>query len=216
MTPTITGGIICLVTETMSVTVACAECCKQPYNEDLGYVPAFDSAEQAIEQLTDGEGYGWMVVTRPDQTRELVCEECGCAHLGHQPRENGPYRAPDGTLIGAYTSCDRCGEILASEPDIPAPAGYPVSEKFGTGHWLQWDPAALPDGGDIARAARRLLDRLNDTANAARWDAFDGPQDGRPRPAAEPDPEQDAAAARILIRAAQQLLPVPARQEAIR
>lgn len=214
MTPTITDGVTALVTEAMSVTVACTRCGEQPYHEDLGYSPVFGSAGQAIEELTDKDGcWNWHVVTRAGQPRELICDECACAHLGHQPRTSPAMRTPDGVLLGPVTVCDRCGELLAAGRGEPAPPGYPATKPAGV--YLEWNSAALPDGGDIARAAARVLGRLCDIAEAARWDAFDGPQDGRPEPSRVLDRDLDAEAARTLTGAAQRLLSASNPQEAL-
>lgn len=213
-TVTTSGGVTTVTRTEISVTIFCTRCGRGPYDEDLGYTPAFASADQAVAQLTSSDGcWGWHVVTRRDGTRELVCQACGCVHLGHQPRSEPPYRWADGRILGSSTWCGRCGELLASEPGEPAPPGYPVAEKDGI--YLQWDAAALPEGRDIGRAAWRLLARLTDLANAGRWDAFSGPQDGRPQPTAKPDPDRDAVDARILFDAARLLLPGGNRQEAL-
>lgn len=112
---------------------------------------------------------------------------------------------PDGRTLGAATWCDRCGQVLSHEPGTPAPPGYPAPDpRMLT---IRWDAAALPDGQAIAMSAARLLARLSDIATEARWDAYHGPRDGRGRPYTDTDPDQDASAARILIRAARQLPP---------
>lgn len=92
----------------------------------------------------------------------------------------------------------------ASEPGTPAPDDYPASEPARAA--LCWDAAALPAGRNLAAAFARVMDRLSDDAVAARWDAWNGPQDGRPAPSADPDPRADKAAALALIDAASRLL----------
>ena len=98
---------------------------------------------------------------------------------------------------------DRRGQLLSHEPATPAPPGYPAPQPARQD--LYWDAAAFPAGQDLAAAAGRLLARLSDAAIAARWDAWDGDQAGRPAPVAAPDLAADKAAALTLIMAAHQM-----------
>jgi ADP-ribose pyrophosphatase len=201
-----------------SVTASCTRCGTTAEDQETGYEPYFDDVDRAARQLP---GYGWRVIpgAGPDGTDEVLCRECAgkdeCARSGHQPVVNDATRMPDGSVMGAMTWCQRCDEFLAREPGTPAPDGYPAPQPaYAT---LRWDAAALPAGRDLAAAAARVINRISDGAVAARWDAYDGSQDGRPTPAAEPDPEADKAAALALIDAASQLLEaaaVPGHREA--
>jgi ADP-ribose pyrophosphatase len=190
-----------------SVTASCTLCGTTAEDHESGYEPYFDDAAAARRQLAGW--YGWRVSpgAGPDGTDEVLCEECArrdeCGRLGHQPTVNDPMPMPDGSVMGALTWCRRCDELLAREPGTPAPHGYPAPQ----GAWasLRWDAAALPAGQDLAGVAARVLARLSDDAIAARWDAYDGPQDGRPA-RAEADPEADKAAAVALIDAASRIL----------
>ena len=110
----------------------------------------------------------------------------------------------DGRVLGESSWCDRCGHLLSHEPATPAPPGYPAPQPARQD--LYWDATALPAGRDLAGAAARLLARLSDAAIAARWDAWDGDQAGRPAPVAAPGLAADKAAALALIQAAHQLL----------
>jgi ADP-ribose pyrophosphatase YjhB (NUDIX family) len=189
------------------VTASCTRCGTTAEDEDAGYEPYFDDIADARKELP---GYDWKVTacTGPDGTDEVLCGECArreeCGRAGHQPAPIGPVRMPDGSVIGAVTWCQRCDEFLAREPRTPAPAAYPAAQAARA--QLRWDAAALPAGQDLADAAARVLARLSDDAVAARWDAYDGPRDGRPARAAEPGPEADKAAALALIDAASRLL----------
>ena len=187
------------------VTVTCSRCGARPDNED--FTPYFDSPQQAREQLA--RDYGWRTTPRGDGGEELLCEDCAakddCARLGHQPESSGPSLMPDGSTLPKMTFCNRCSLLLDREGNIiPAPDGYPVPAPAH--RTLGWDAAALPAGHDIADAAWRLMARLSDDAVAARWDAWDGDQAGRPARRAEPDPEADKATAMLLIKAAHGLL----------
>jgi hypothetical protein len=201
-----------LFTVVTCVTATCSRCHATPESEDLGYTPHFDSPEQAREQLTDEEdGYGWRIIPGPDGSQELLCQTCAskdqCARLGHDLHSIPAGRMPDGRVLGAATWCDRCGELLSHEPAILAPSGYPAREPAILS--VRWDAAALPDGQLIAAGAARLLASLSDDAVAARWDAWNGAQDGRPQPhayAGDSDPAADLAAARALMKAARQLM----------
>jgi hypothetical protein len=210
MTTTSTGNIAPFAAVTC-VTGACNRCHGIPENEDLGYAPHFDSPEQAREQLTDENDYGWRITTGPDGLEELLCRECAakdeCARCGHMPHTIPAARMPDGRVLGASTWCDRCGHLIGYEPEIPAPDGYPAPDPVLAS--VRWDAAALPDGHVIAAAAARLLARMSDNAVTARWDAWNGDQDGRPQPHAytgDSDQAADQAAARALMNAARQLL----------
>jgi ADP-ribose pyrophosphatase len=190
-----------------SVTASCTRCGTVGEDQESGYEPYFDDVAQATRLLP---GYGWKVIpgAGTDGNDEVLCEECArreeCGRNGHQPVVNDPMRLPDGSLLGAVTWCLRCDDFLAQEPGTPAPDGYPAS---GVAHAaLFWDAAALPAGQDLADAAARVMNRLSDDAVTARWDAFDGPQDGRPARAVTPDPAADKAAALALIGAGTQLL----------
>lgn len=191
-----------------SVTASCTRCGITAEDQESGYEPYFDGTAAARKQLADW--YRWRVSpgTGPEGADEVLCEECAgkdeCARLGHQPVVNDAMRMPDGSVMGAMTWCQRCDELLAREPGTPAPDGYPAPQ--GAYATLRWDAAALPAGKDLADAAARVISRLSDDAVAARWDAFDGPRDGRPDPAAEPGPEADKAAALALIDAGSRLL----------
>jgi 8-oxo-dGTP pyrophosphatase MutT (NUDIX family) len=191
-----------------SVTASCTRCGVTAEDQESGYEPYFDDTAAARKQLADW--YRWRVSpgAGPDGADEVLCEECAgndeCARLGHQPVVNDPMRMPDGSVMGAMTWCQRCDELLAREPGTPASDGYPAPQPaYAT---LRWDAAALPAGQDLAGAFAQVISRLSDDAVAARWDAFDGPQDGRPDPAAEPGPEADKAAALALIDAGGRLL----------
>jgi ADP-ribose pyrophosphatase len=191
-----------------SVTASCTRCGITAEDQESGYEPYFDDTAAARKQLADW--YRWRVSpgAGPDGADEVLCEECAgkdeCARLGHQPVVNDAMRMPDGSVMGAMTWCQRCDELLAREPGTPAPDGYPAPQPaYAT---LRWDAAALPAGQGLADAAARVLARLADDAAAARWDAYDGPQDGRPARAAEPDPDADKAAALALIDAGSRLL----------
>jgi len=194
------------------VTAACSQCGATPDNEDLGFTPHFASPQQARELLTDpDDGYAWRIITAPDSREELLCKTCWtkgeCARLGHDPHTIPAARMDDGRVLGTSTWCDRCGQSLGYEPAIPAPSGYPA--PVWAGLQLRWDAAALPDGETIAAAAARLLARMSDDAVTARWDAWNGNQDGRPARhayAGDRDPAADQAAALVLINAARQLM----------
>jgi hypothetical protein len=186
------------------LTVTCARCGASPEYE--GCTLHFSSPEDAREQLA--HDYGWRITQPVDGSGEMLCDGCAvkddCTRLGHQPELVGPLLRDDGWVLGSRTWCSRCEELLASEPDTPAPGGYLAPEPaFWTVHW---DAAALPAGGEIADASERLLARLSDDANAARWDAWDGDKKWRPGRLVGPDPEADKDAALILIKAAHQLL----------
>jgi 8-oxo-dGTP pyrophosphatase MutT (NUDIX family) len=189
------------------VTASCTSCGITAEDREEGYEPYFDDTGQATRQLP---GYGWRVTpgAGPDGTDEVLCEECAsadeCGRLGHQPVANDAIRMPDGSVTGAITWCQRCDEFLAREPGTPAPDGYPAPQAAHV--HLRWDAAALPAGQDLADAAARVISRMSDAAVAARWDDWDGSQDGRPERAAEPDPEADKAAALALIDAGARLL----------
>lgn len=76
---------------------------------------------------------------------------------------------------------------------------------MSTAAGLYWDAAAFPGGQALADAAGTVLTALNAAAVTARWDAWTGAQSRRPRH--EPaSPAGQAAAARLLISAAQRLL----------
>jgi hypothetical protein len=187
------------------VTVSCTRCGATPEDHEEGYEPHFDDVAQAARQLP---GYGWRVTgAGPDEADEVLCQECAsndeCARSGHQPVVDDA-RMPDGSAIGAMTWCLRCDEFLAREPGAPAPDGYPAPQAAHA--HLSWDAAALPAGRALADAAVRVISRMSDDAVAARWDDWGGPQDGRPGPAAGPDPEADKAAALALIDAGSRLL----------
>jgi ADP-ribose pyrophosphatase len=190
-----------------SVTASCTRCGAAGEDQESGYEPYFDDIAQATRLLP---GYGWKVIpgAGPDGTDDVLCEECArreeCARDGHQPVVNDPVSLPDGSVLGAVTWCLRCDDFLAQEPGTPAPDGYPAPEAAHA--HLSWDAAALPAGRDLADAAGRVITRLSDDAVTARWDAYGGPQDGRPARAAEPDPAADKAAALALIDAGSRLL----------
>jgi ADP-ribose pyrophosphatase len=191
-----------------SVTASCTRCGTTAEDQESGYEPYFDDTAAARKQLADW--YGWQVSpgAGPDGTDEVLCGECArrdeCGCLGHQPAVGDPMLMPDGSVMGALTWCQRCDEFLAREPGTPAPDGYPASQ--GAYLSLRWDAVALPAGKTLADAAARAVARLSDDAAAARWDAYAGPQDGRPERAAAPDPAADKAAALALIGAGTQLL----------
>jgi ADP-ribose pyrophosphatase len=190
-----------------SVTASCTRCGDTAEDSESGYEPYFDDIAAARKHLRD---YGWRVTpgAGPDGTDEVLCDTCTsteeCGRLGHQPVTNDPVPMADGSVLGPYTWCERCDEPLASAPAMPAPDGYPAPEIGRAG--LRWDAAALPAGLGLVTAASRVLARLNDDAVTARWDAYDGPQDGRPERAAAPDPAADKAAALALIGAGNRLL----------
>lgn len=190
------------------ITAACSRCGAIPEDEDLGYTPHFKDPAHARERLTGEDGYGWRIASGPDGHEQLLCQSCAasddCARLGHKPWTSPAARMADGRVLGQATWCDRCGQLLSHEPPAPAPPGYPAPAPASLS--LHWDAAALPGGQDIAAAAARLLTRMSDDADAARWDAWDGTQAGRPARRTRPDPEADKAAALALIRAAHQLL----------
>lgn len=188
------------------VLPACSTCGNGPDN-DYDYIPHFH-LEQAREDLV--RDYGWRVLPPGQDGAEiLLCKSCAaaadCARLGHQVESSEPFRLGNGALVGARTWCERCETVLTWEPTTPPPPGYPAPERAH--HGLAWDAAALPDGGDIAEAARRLLSRLSDDAVSARCDAWDGDQPDRADwLLADPDPEADKAAARTLTAAITRLL----------
>jgi 8-oxo-dGTP pyrophosphatase MutT (NUDIX family) len=190
-----------------SVTASCTRCGATVEAGEDEWEPYFEDIDAARKGLP---GYGWRVApgAGPDGTDEVTCDRCAttaeCARLGHQAVTNNPVRLRDGSVLGPCTWCQRCDEALASEPGTPAPDGYPAAEPAHVS--LRWDAAALAAGQDLAAAASRVLTRLNDDAIAARWDAWDGPQDGRPERNATTDPATDKAAALALITAGNQLL----------
>lgn len=193
------------------VTAACSRCGGSPGHDDddSAGIPHFTSAEQARRQLL--EYYEWRIEAGSGG-EQLLCRTCAarddCARLGHVPWTSAGALMADGRVLGKSAWCDRCCELLSREPGTPAPPGYPVPEPARQD--LYWDAAALPAGRDLAAAAARLLARMSDAAVAARWDAWDGDQAGRPGPAAAPDPASDPAsdkaAALTLIQAAHKLL----------
>lgn len=188
------------------VLPACTTCGNGPDAD--GYTPHFTSLEQARTALA--RDYGWRAMPPgPDGPETLLCKDCAaaadCARLGHQAESAGPIHLADGTVIGARSWCERCETVLAWEPLTPAPPGYPAPAPAHSG--LAWDAAALPGGGSIAEAARRLLGRLSDDAVAARHAAWNGGQPARNSwRLAEPAPEADQAAVRTLTTAISQLL----------
>jgi ADP-ribose pyrophosphatase len=190
-----------------SVTASCTRCGAIVEAGEDEWEPYFDDVAAARKGLPS---YGWRVTpgTGPGDADEVLCDTCAskdeCGRLGHQPVTNAPVRLADGSVLGPYTWCQRCEESLASAPGTPAPDGYPAAAI--TRAHLRWDAAALPGGQGLADAAGRVLARLNDDAVAARWDAWDGPQAGRPASAITPDPAADKAAALALIAAGNQLL----------
>jgi hypothetical protein len=187
-----------------SVTVTCTRCGATAEDQETGYEPYFASIEAARRQLA---GYGWRVLPGPG-AEQVLCEDCAnkddCERLGHQPVVTGGVRMDDGSVLGPSTWCERCGDLLAHAPGTPAPDGYPVPRRARV--VLRWDAAALPGGQDLADAFARVMDRICDDAVAARWDNWDGPQDGRPSPAAEPGAAADETAALALIDAGNRLL----------
>ena len=187
-----------------SVTVTCTRCGTTAEDQETGFEPYFASVEAARRQLG---GYGWRVTPGPGGD-QVLCEDCAnkddCERLGHQPLAAGGIRMDDGSVLGSSTWCERCGHVLAHEPGTPAPDGYPVSRRVHV--LLRWDAAALPAGQDLAAAFTRVMDRISDDAVAARWDGWDGPQDGRPARASEPDPAADKAAVLALTDATSRLL----------
>jgi hypothetical protein len=187
------------------VAATCPRCRAEPKDDDDGGIPHFTSTSEAHDDLA--EHYGWRVVVI-DGAEFFVCRQCAetadCDRLGHVPVDIPPATLDDGSVIGATTWCDCCGTILAHTPRTPAPAGYPAPAHRRLD--LYWDAAALPGGQDLADAASRLIARLSDTAVAARWDAWQGDQSHRPAPRAPADPAGDAAAAALLIAAAERLL----------
>ena len=188
------------------VTASCTCCGTTAWDQETGSELHFGDGAEAARWLP---AYGWRVIpgAGPGVEDKVLCGECWrkdeCGRLGHRTVVNDAQRMADGSVTGADTWCDRCGELLAREPGTPAPDGYPAAEVIHM--YLSWDAAALPDGDHLADAAIHVLSRLSDDAAAARWDAFDGPQDGRPAPY-EPDPAADAAAALALIDAGTRLL----------
>jgi len=192
-------------TEITCVLPACTTCGNGPDNDE--YTPHF-RPEQARESLIGD--YGWRVLPPGSDGAEiLLCKSCAaaadCARLGHQVESSGPFRLADGSLVGARTWCERCETVLTWEPTAAPPPGYPAPQPAHSG--LAWDAAALPDGGDIAEAARHLLGRLSDDAVAARWAAWnDGQPDRDGWRLADPGPEADKAAALTLTAAISQLL----------
>ena len=56
------------------------------------------------------------------------------------------------------------------------------------------------------------MSRLSGDAVAARWDGWDGQQDGRPRPAGPRDPRADQEAFELIVAASQVFSPQPAGQ----
>ena len=188
------------------VTASCTRCGIAAEDQEAGGELHFGDSAEAARWLP---AYGWRVIpgAGPGAADEVLCGQCRrkdeCGRLGHRTLVDDAQRMADGSVTGAVTWCDRCGELLAREPGTPAPDGYPAPEVIHMD--LSWDAAALPAGDHLADAAIHVLSRLSDDAATARWDAFDGPQDGCPAPA-EPDPEADAAAALALIDAGTQLL----------
>jgi ADP-ribose pyrophosphatase YjhB (NUDIX family) len=188
------------------VTASCTRCGITAEDPETGGELHFGDSAEAARWLP---AYGWQIIfgAGPGAADEVLCGECRrkdeCGRLGHRTVVDEAQRLADGSVTGAVTWCERCGELLAREPGTAAPNGYPAPDVIHM--YLSWDAAALPAGHDLADAAVHVLDRLSDDAATARWDGFDGPQDGRPAPA-EPHPEADAAAALALIDAGTRLL----------
>jgi hypothetical protein len=186
------------------VVAHCSRCGTGASNDDEGYSPVFDTAEDARRVLA--EEYGWRIPAGRDG-EQWLCRSCAekddCGRLGHVPVASPAATLEDGSLLGGMSWCDRCGTVLSCTPKTPPPPGYPAPEHRRAD--LYWNAAALPDGLAIAGAAATLIGALNAEAETARWDAWPGDQSRRPgrRP---PAPADQRAAAELLITTARQLL----------
>ena len=190
------------------VSVTCIRCGLTAEDQETRGELHFDDRAEAAARLPT---YGWRVILgrEPGAADEVLCVECArkdeCGRLGHHIVVDEAERMADGSVTGVVTLCERCGELLNCGPGAPAPDGYPASEMIHM--YLSWDAAAFPYGDYLADAAIHVISRLSHEAATARWDAFDGLQDGRPAQAVS-DPEADAAAARALIDAGTRLLEI--------
>ena len=119
----------------------------------------------------------------------------------------------DGTTIGRTIWCKRCGRPLGSTPRIPAPAGLP-----GTPARLR-EPAVGRGGASAGAGDRRRRqnpDRHAERRGRHRAVGHLAGQPVTPSAALPPHGGQQQAAARLLITAAQALLPDASAQASTR
>ncbi|HEY3958696.1 MAG TPA: hypothetical protein VGM53_35490 [Streptosporangiaceae bacterium] len=192
-------------TQVTCLTATCSGCGDEACDEDEGYTPHFGGADAARESLISN--YEWQLVTGPGGQLQWQCRSCAekatCARLGHDPRISPAAVLEDGSVIGEFSYCERCGTGLSHSPRTPPPPGYPAPAPATV--WLRWDTAALPGGQALADAASTMITALSAAAVTARWDAWDGAQPRRPQHD-PPSPAACSAAAQLLITAARQLL----------